>query len=285
MRVYVDERERLKRNRLLKFKIYGVSLVFLLLMAGAGYLIFFSPFLKIKEISIIRIAQNNQPIYPDQELIDDLKKFFGGEKKSFLFFGPDHILGWNESAEAFLENYRGIEKLEIKKDYFERKIKIEVKEREKFGVWCATQTDTDNTQTNTDSMYKSACWWFDKEGIVFAAAPKIEGNLINKIDDFSGRELKIGDSVLERGFALNLMKIFEVLEKSGLRSKSLKLKDIQLSEIFFEDENGLLPKIYFSLRIDPDFAVAALRELKKQGLEKFEYIDLRVKNRGYYKLK
>ena len=85
MRVYVDERERLKRNRLLKFKIYGVSLVFLLLAAGAGYLIFFSTFLKIKEISIIRIAQNNQPIYPDQELIDDLKKFFNGEKNLFVF--------------------------------------------------------------------------------------------------------------------------------------------------------------------------------------------------------
>ena len=272
MRVYVDERERLKRNRLLKFKIYGVSLVFLLLAAGAGYLIFFSTFLKIKEISIIRIAQNNQPIYPDQELIDDLKKFFNGEKKSFLFFEPDHILGWNESAEAFLENYRGIEKLKIKKDYFERKIKIEVKEREKFGVWCLT------TAVNN-------CWWFDKNGVIFLEAPKIEGNLINKVDDFSNRELEIGDSVLERGFALNLIKIFEVLEKSGLRSKSLKFKDIQLQEIFFENENGLLPKIYFSLRFDPDFAVAALRELKKQGLEKFEYIDLRVKNRGYYKLK
>lgn len=268
MRVYVDEKERQRKRRLLKFKIYGALIFFLLSVAGIGYLAFFSPFLKIKEISLTRIAQNSQPLYPDEELIADLKNFFSGEKKSFLFFGSDHILGWNKSTETFLENYREIEKLKIKKNYFERKIEIEAKEREKFGVWC-----------------EADCFWFDKKGIIFAAAPKIEGNLINKVDDFSGRSLKVGDSVLEERFFLNLINIFEVLEKAGLRVKSLELKDIQLQEIIFDDKNGLFPKIYFNLRIDPDFAVTALRELKKQGLEKFEYIDLRVKSRGYYKLK
>lgn len=290
MKVYIDEKERQRRNRILKLKIYGVLIFFLLLVAGIGYLAFFSPFLKIKEISATRTAQNSQPLYPDQELIADLKKFFTAEKKSFLFFGPDHIFGWNKNTEIFLENYRGIEKLTIEKDYLGRKIKIEIKEREKFGVWCAGPASApafpafDQTLTS-QSANDEECFWFDKEGIIFALAPKIEGNSINKIGDFSGRSLNIGDSVLEKKFVSNLIKIFEVLEKAGLRVKSLKLKDIQLQEIVFDDETKLLPKIYFNLRIDPEFAVTAFRELKKQGLEKFEYIDLRVKSRGYYKLK
>ena len=78
-----------------------------------------------------------------------------------------------------------------------------------------------------------------------------------------------------------MIKIFEILEKSGLKIKSLKLEDIALQEIITDSS----PKIYFSLRIEPNFALAALQSLENIGFEKMEYIDLRVENRAYYKMK
>lgn len=112
-----------------------------------------------------------------------------------------------------------------------------------------------------------------------------EGQLINKVNDFSGRLLKLGEPILDKKFANNIFKIFEILEKSDLKIKSLKLEDIALQEIIADSGTSLLPKIYFSLRFNSEFALTAIESLKKNGLEKIEYIDFRVENRAYYKLK
>ena len=82
-----------------------------------------------------------------------------------------------------------------------------------------------------------------------------------------------------------MVKIFEVLEKSDLKIKSLRLERLELQEIIADSPGNSLPKIYFSLRIDPGFTLAAIESIKNLGLEKVEYIDLRVENRVYYKLK
>ncbi|MEK7496099.1 MAG: hypothetical protein AAB616_01365, partial [Patescibacteria group bacterium] len=104
-----------------------------------------------------------------------------------------------------------------------------------------------------------------------------------KVDDFSGRFLNLGEPALEEKFLSNLIKIFEILEKSGLKIKSLKLENLEFQEVV--TDSPLMPKIHFSLRINPEFALAVLESLKKIGFEKIEYIDLRVENRAYYKLK
>jgi hypothetical protein len=127
----------------------------------------------------------------------------------------------------------------------------------------------------------SGCLWFDKNGIIFEEAPLVEGNLINNVDDFSGRSFKLGESVLGEKFFSNLLKIFDVLEKSDLGIKSLRLERIELQEIHTESS----PRIYFSLRFDPYFGLSAIQSLKNLGLNRVAYIDLRVENRAYYKLK
>ncbi len=56
-------------------------------------------------------------------------------------------------------------------------------------------------------------------------------------------------------------------------------------EIIAEPVAGFSPKIYFSLKADPIFGLSALTSFKNIDLAKTDYIDLRVPNRAYYKLK
>ncbi len=280
---YLDERQQKKRRRILKLKIYGALSVFFILTIGVGYLIVYSSVFRIT-----RIEAEGTQINAD-EIINNLKVFFAEQSKISKFLGSENILIWKrEKISEFLKNYHQIGELIIEKDYFKRLIKISVKEKEKFGIWCPSPL-ADNASSNEANLFASqsvkgeGCWWFDKEGIIFAKAPSMEGNLINKIDDFSVRPLKIGDKILEEKFLSNLLKILEILEKSDLKIKSLKLEDIALQEIIAD--SPAMPKIYFSLRIDPIFVPAALESIKKIGLEKMEYIDLRIENRAYYKLK
>lgn len=256
--IYFNERQQKRRRQILKLKIYGGITAFFILIIGVGYLIVYSPLFRIKNISILRTSDV-------QKLEKNLKVFFANQSKIDKFLGANNILIWKqEKIGEFLKNEPQIAELTIEKDYFKRLIKIEAKEREKFGIWCANN-----------------CFWFDKNGVVFLESPSTEGSLINKIDDFSDRSLNLGDKILEEKFLSNLIKIFEILEKSGLKIKSLKLEDIALQEIITDSS----PKIYFSLRIESGFALAALQSLKNIGFENMDYIDLRVENRAYYKIK
>ncbi len=284
MKFYVDEKERKRQRRILKLKIYGGIAAFFVLIAGSGYLIVYSPLFQIKNI-------NSE----DEGLIEQLKSYLASQSTIARILGPNNILIWTDKTDPFVKERPEIAELTIEKDYFERQIKITVKERERFGVWCTAQTETDFTRTNTGNTEKisppesalspreSICFWFDKSGVIFAEAPAMEGELINKIYDSTNRELKPGDKILEENLLGNLLKIFEVLQKSALSMKNLYLQDLSLQEISVE--SPLLPQIYFSLRFNPESTLPAIQSIKELGLAKIEYIDFRVENRAYYKLK
>ena len=121
--------------------------------------------------------------------------------------------------------------------------------------------------------------------MVFEHAPKTEGEMIYKVDDFSERRLIIGNKIIKEDLLANLLKIFNILEQSGLNVRTLQIKDLSLQEATVEPVNILMPKIYFSLRFDPAFAMPAIQAIKEYGLNKIEYVDFRVENRAYYKIK
>lgn len=275
----------------MKIKICAGLTAFFVLIIGIGYLIIYSPLFRIKNISILTTSDVVNGMSDVQKLKENLKLFFSNQSKIAEFLGSENILIWkSEKIGEFLKIYPQIAELKIEKDYLKREIKISVLERKRFGIWCLiTQNYAENDAElrekspyeSASSQRKSACWWFDKKGVIFSEALMAEGQLINKVDDFSGRSLNLGEPILEEKFRSNLIKIFEILEKSDLKIKSLKLENLELQEIV--TNSPLMPKIYFSLRINPEFALTALESLKKIGFEKIEYIDLRVENRVYYK--
>ena len=94
------------------------------------------------------------------------------------------------------------------------------------------------------------CWWFDNRSLLFEKSPKPEGSLIILID------LSIYKFVIDR----------------------------QKEEVVAETVSGF--KIYLSLRFDPVINIKALEKLIAKDnfdLENISYLDLRVKNRLYYK--
>ncbi|KKR88881.1 MAG: hypothetical protein UU85_C0001G0067 [Candidatus Wolfebacteria bacterium GW2011_GWA2_42_10] len=260
---YSDEKQRQRKRRFLKLKIYLVFSVFLFLAGGIGYLVVYSSAFRIKNINI---TPSESEI--SGKLIEDIKIFFYEQSKIAFFLGADNILIWKNKTDFFPKNYPQILRLKIKKDYFHREINIEFEEREKFGIWCPQEEFAMN------------CWWFDKNGIVFEKAPRVEGEIIYKIIDSSQGELSLGGRILDESLFKNLLKIFELLEKADFNSKTFRL-DLALYEV----QTELSPKIYFNIRIDPDFGLSALQSFKNQDLKKIEYIDLRVENRAYYRFK
>lgn len=264
------EKEKKRRKFYAKLLFFG-GLVFLSsFFAGGIYLIRYSGFLQVKKIEISGVQSVNSA-----ELLADLKNFLVRKSKIASFLGADNILVWQTDVSPFLNNYPLFKNFGIKTDYFSRKINIEAKERERTGIWCLNNI-LGNDENND-------CFWFDNDGVAFSRAPLVETEILIKVNDSSGRNLKIGDLVLPQNFFENLTAIFKVLEESNLKVKTLNIGDLSLAEISTEKSN-LNPRIYFSLRFNPEFSMAAINSLKNSGKwNKIGYVDFRVENRVYYK--
>ncbi len=278
--IYFDEKKIRKQRLIFKFKIYSGLTIFFLLIIGACYLVIYSPIFQIKNIEIVGSYNFDEK----NKLVQELKLFFINQSNFFLVLGPNNILIWKEDVDQFKKNNPQVAELVISKNYLNRKIKIEIKEREKYGVWCIARNNIEKSLYEPAlSQYEPICRWFDRSGILFADAPFVEGALINKVSDFTGRNLIIGDKILEQRFLFNLLKIFEILEKMNLGTGFLKLENLRFQEIIFNHPVGF--RIYFSLRIDPIFTLAVIQHLREIGLEEINYIDFRTKNRAYYKIR
>jgi cell division septal protein FtsQ len=266
--VYLPEiqRKKLRRRRLL---VWGAVLIFLyFLTLGFLWVVLWTPVFRLKGVEI----SGSEGAAKD-ELVNLLRwRVMDAEWKHFLGF--DNILIWPEAiSPEELKYLPWLKSLEIRKDYRGRTIRIAVRERESFGVWCLRKREAPE------------CFWFDKEGVVLARAPLTEGSLIPAVNDYSQDKLIAGGKVLPEGQIPNLFSVLRVLSAARLGAKEIRLDNAALSELKVLTYNG--PEIYFSLRFSADNALVVLNSMRAAtttaGLEKLEYIDFRAENRAYYR--
>ena len=277
--VYKKENRRRRRVivGIIVFLIYGTFL-------GGAWLVVRSPFFQIQKIEF----SGNQMVSSD-DILALVKRRVSNDSFGKRALGGENILAWPENLSS--DYFRIIPELSgfsIKKDYKKRSIVITVKERQPFGAWCLHKAlmNADGTQMNADETLINAdasdCWWFDEEGILFANAMRVEGNLITVVDDYSQKNLGLGSNILPDEFIPNIFSVFKAVSGSGLSVQEIRLNDINLQEIEVRTYGGL--KLYFGLRFSADNTLAVIQKLKSQsGFDKFQYLDFRVENRAYYK--
>ncbi|MBP6855457.1 MAG: hypothetical protein KBC26_00520 [Candidatus Pacebacteria bacterium] len=150
-------------------------------------------------------------------------------------------------------------------DLFSRSVRFSVAEREQYGLWCSKN---------------EGCSWFDVHGIVFAPGPVTEGQLIKKVIDTTDRVMRPGDCVLDQETTTSLLSIFSFLETVGVSGRTLVLESYDAQEV--RTIGNKKPVLYFSTRFDPFSSLKTVERLLASKTS-LEYIDLRVKNRVYYK--
>ena len=287
--VYKKENRRRRRVilGLIFLIVYGVFL-------GGAWLVIRSPLFQIQKIEI----SGNKTISNDDILAFVSRRMSHGSFWKQLL-GAENILVWPENFSSDdLRIIPELKSLSVKKDYGKRSIGISVEERQPFAVWCfmKPQMNADETLINADTsngnisenprgnLRESAsdCWWLDDNGVLFARALQVEGNLITVVNDYSQKNLGLGSDILPSEFISNIFSVFKVISGGDFSVKEIRLNNINLQEVEVDTYSG--PKLYFSLRFPADNALAVIQSLKNQpGLDKLQYIDFRLENRAYYK--
>lgn len=242
-----------RRTLLRRLKLSVLFLIPVCVVAGIIYLIFFSAFFRVKDFQFNGVPEANQ-----QDVTAFLEKRLASYKTNAIF-SHNNIFFWkNIDIKEPKDTFPEMAEIKVEHSLFSRVVKIEVTERERFGVWC-----------------EGSCFWVDKEGIAFSTAPETEGTLVRLFKVNNGRDIKLGDKVLDGNELNNFLKSVQLLQDLGISVTGFSVEDIKLKEMMATTVGG--PKIYFSFLVDPYFAKETIQNIKNgPDWMKLSYINLTV---------
>lgn len=230
-----------------KLKPFLFFLLFGLIAAGAIYLIWFTSTFQIQAIEVSGGTPAQQEVLKQKT--------------------SNNLLFWKPPINQ--KDYPQIAKLEVKRNFVERKILVNLEERRKEMIWCLEKIQQ--------------CLWVDSDGFAFTPAPFTTGTLVEVkvIRDYSDREVRVGENAINPKYFKNLKAALELLVELNLPVNEVKVENIDYKEAVADLSSG--PDIHFSLLFDPGFARDVIEKLKSSNeWNILRYVDLRVENRAYY---
>jgi len=270
--------------RLFALKI-TYNVLFLLLITGFLYFLFFSEWLQINNITV-----EGNKITDKKLILDGVEPFL--HKKAFLVFPSNNLffVPTYRIEKEILANFKRISGAEVRRS-FPTSLAIKIEEKKAVLLFCSNE----------------GCVWVDQEGIAYnkssyAEAVANSSSDVVIVQDNSHSNLASGQLVTEPAyvsFANRLWRSFP--EKIGKELIYLSTPLPSAQEIRANTKEGWM--VYFDTTMDLDKSLDLLsevlnRELKnKEGIDNsndpnnpsgtncLDYIDLRVVDRVFYKMK
>lgn len=250
-------------------------LVGFLVVCFAGvtvYALFFSPLLVVKFVTVDGAESlDSQKVIAVANSIIQQKYFNTLDKANLILLNTDEI------KKALSEKFKIIEDVEISKK-FPDKLVIDIKERKSSLVFCSGD----------------ACFVIDRNGHAYAQADFQSNELgeqsLPVLRDLSQKDISMATVSIEMGLA-NFM---ENIKNKLNNELSLNIKQewstptLISGDLRVETTEGW--QIYFNYDIGADKEIEMLKTVLNNSIDKdkradLEYIDLRLDNKVYYKLK
>ncbi|MBI3671607.1 FtsQ-type POTRA domain-containing protein [Candidatus Azambacteria bacterium] len=209
--------------------------------------------------------------------LKDIYQKYSGEKAG-IFFDRKNIFVFSSDdlSGLFKRSLRRVEDASVKRD-FPSSLSVVVKEYSPLGIAC------ENFMPESGSK----CFYFNENGVIFDVSPAIISELFVFVKD---KNLNIGNFPFQKyskeqvDFILAFKRY--LLEESGALVDHFEFKD-QFKDIEVFLRSGA--RIFLTEDQSPKDQARATAEILKNkikgDLSSLDYIDLRIKNKAYYKLK
>lgn len=263
MRKVVRKRHKIRRKKsIFKKPFFWWIVLFLLLIAGGIYFLVFFENFQVSKITILGNGKVQTAAVEKLISAGVQQRFWFISSKSIFLVSPSKISG------VILDQYPVIGSVEIKKQYPDNII-VNIKERKPFVIFCEKTED---------------CFFLDENGVVFERVINtVEGFPI--VRQFEDRAMVLGKAAVEK----NIMEAIVKIKKDFEEKLNLQIKEINIPDsarLNTTTSEGW--RVYFGLDSDIDLQIIKLnylleKELPKESRVGLQYIDLRFKDRAYYK--
>ena len=273
-RIYPGSRRTAPRQRWIFFQKSVFWFLALILLIFIIWLIFFSPFFRIKEMSIIgNKSTSSEKIKNEVNQIIKKRAFFILPKDNIIFINPTEI------EKVLSQENPSFQEIKAKKK-FPDILKIEISERRSAIIWCRQEN----------------CFFTDKNGIAYAEVffaellsfggkENMEKMLV--VQEEKDEKIRTSQKVADQnfiGFILEISKNLEQIE--SLEIISLRTPESASSEIWITTIEGW--QVIFNTS-EPakkqagDLAKFLNEKINEEERKNLEYIDLRIPGKIYYK--
>lgn len=266
--VYDHLKQKKARKQKKRRLLYGSF--FVSIFIGVFYLLFFSGYCDIRGITVSGAEKIDEGAA--RAVVADM---FGARSLFFFSYRNFLIFPTDEAARAVKEKFPAIDSVDVGRKIWGAKIVVAIVEREPVAIVCGKKE-------------QDACMYLDSEGVVFAVAPRIVGASVLRIEEESLSAITgfpIQKYVSEAMDFIARVKR-DVREKVGITIETFVFLN-EYGDVEAHTQEGFT--IWFSMKQDAELQAQILKNLLaaeiKDQAPNLEYIDLRVENRAYYKLK
>ena len=258
--------------RLLALKI-TYNLLFILLLVGIVYLLFFSEWFQVNDV----LVEGNK-ITDKRLILDSVEPFM--HKKSFFIFPSNNFffIPTGQIKKEILANFKRIGGVDVNRG-FPASLAIRIYEKKAVLLFCSNE----------------GCVWVDEEGIAYNKSSYTEAvaesNNVVIVQDNSHSDLKMGVLATDPAyvdFANALWISFP--ENIGKELLYLSTPLPSAEEIRANTKEGWM--VYFDTTINIERSISLLKRVidqeintKEGGTTCLDYIDLRVADKVFYKMK
>ena len=286
-----------KRSARAIFKPRLVRFFFFLgVLVSVGILVFIiiAGKFSVQEINVY--AENDAVFDPNLAALIRQHVVEHAEENSRFLKNSIFFLDASEVESEILQSFPRAADVTIVKKYLPRIIEISFREREATGIWCNVKLralestgeegipSATGEETGELPAVVDECYYVDREGVIFQEAPLSRGFLMTIIRDYGNYpDLRLGMrplSVEDAQFIFQTRDHF----KTELPMTGIKELLYESGEITAVTDKGL--RIYLNRSYGPAKNVAVIREIlnkSQEGTEVFDYLDLRITNKAYYK--
>lgn len=245
-------------------------LIFFIMCAGIYFCIFYSG-IQVREILISGNVKAGT--YDLQNFVANSvnKKIFG---LGSLQVSSKSIFLVNEKKldEKILNNFSVIDEIKFKKN-FPQTISVDIKEKKPVAVFCQNATSQE-------------CFFVDDKGVIFENASNYQNMFIVR-QMLENKVAKLGDNVVNKNVVDVILKIqknlkdnfqIEIKEATIATFLRLNVKTSEGWQVYFNIGEG------YDINMQITKLNALLKgEISPEAQKGLEYIDLRFKDRAYYK--
>lgn len=264
---------RLKRNYYTKRLLGAIFILGILFGTIVGF--FHISYFSISSISIEGLKTTKK-----DKVDSSIAAFLDNTIWGVIPYSNFFILSWRKhDLVSFIStNFPALKVIEVKKN-LPAAISLVVKER---SIWATLCSEFKNGIDNT------RCYYIDNTGFIFEQASTISGTVFFQIKDRRNIGYKLGDFVMPDDELKKIVFLKERIEK--VIHEKIRAITIEGGELlFYEFITHSEKRIIFDARTRVDLAADNFtniyQNLLKEKWNDTEYVDLRLENKVFYKLK